>query len=162
MPVHITEEGGELHTRQEPVEGRDWVDKRKHPRETRIITMEIESVYTKQRRIAELAAIWKEAMGLEIESDREEIISGGEGKKSNAGVERLYISADGTRVCTGAGWKEVKVGTVYETKEVKNKIGEMEIKVRDISYLSSFTDCHKFGEYLWSEVYQRGIEKAAA
>jgi hypothetical protein len=99
-------------------------------------------------------------MGLEIERDREEIISGGEGKKSNVSPERLYISADGTRVCTGAGWKEVKVGAVYETKEARNELGEPEIKARGISYLSSFTDCHRFGEYLWSEAYQRSVEKA--
>lgn len=99
-------------------------------------------------------------IGLEIESCREVIVSGSEDKKVTASPERLYVSGDGTRVCTDGGWKEVKVGAVYETKAVKDKAGNTEIKARNMTYLSSFTDCHKFGEYLWSEAYQRGVDKA--
>jgi len=77
--------------------------------------------------------------------------------------ERLYVSIDGTTVHTREeGWKEMKLGAFYTTKEVlpKDRPEKMEVRAQDISFYVDFADPETFGRALWLEGYRRGVSEA--
>jgi hypothetical protein len=74
--------------------------------------------------------------------------------------KRLYVSADGINFLLSDGQgAEIKVATVYETEERRNKKGEVEIHAVDVDYVVART-----GEELAQAVYvtavKRGVESA--
>ena len=74
--------------------------------------------------------------------------------------ERLYISADGTKIHLREGWREVKVAAIYETEEVSQADGEVNIRAVDITYVVSFEDAETFARYVYLEAARRGLHQA--
>ena len=60
----------------------------------------------------------------------------------------MYIEADGTEVRTTSGWKEVKLGSIFDKDKLK------------ISYVGSFGDCEVFGDILWRGSKVLGVERS--
>ena len=79
---------------------------------------------------------------------------------------RMGAAMDGTMVCIREeGWKELKVGTVFEVEEreeVDERIGE-EVETGHAvanSYVAYLGGPEKFGERMWAEAQRRGWEGA--
>jgi len=65
----------------------------------------------------------------------------------------MYVTCDGTTVhMVGEGWKEAKVGAVYEL--------DAQGEATHISYVGGFEEAEAFGKLLYAEAYVRGIEEA--
>jgi hypothetical protein len=74
--------------------------------------------------------------------------------------ERLYISADGTKVHLREGWREVKVAALYETKAIPQPDGTTDIRAVNISYVVSFENAETFARYVYLEAARRGLHQA--
>jgi hypothetical protein len=75
--------------------------------------------------------------------------------------ERLYISADGTKVhLREEGWREVKVAAIYETEAVAQADGTTAIRAVDITYVVSFENAETFARYVYLEAAHRGLHQA--
>jgi hypothetical protein len=68
--------------------------------------------------------------------------------------ERLYVTCDGTTVCMGKEWKEVKVGAVYRTEG----FGE-DMRAVDTKYVALFEKAERFGKCWWANANQEGVMK---
>lgn len=99
---------------------------------------------TQQERRAERA--WRKAKPPEMEVEE--------------APQRLYISVDGTTAHLQEGWKEVKVAAIYETEELPQADGSMDIKAVRITYVVSFAEAQTFARYVYLEAARRGLEKA--
>ena len=65
----------------------------------------------------------------------------------------LYVTCDGTTAhLKEEGWKEAKVGAVYEL--------DAEGEATRISYTGGFEEAEAFGKLLYAEAYECGVEKA--
>jgi len=65
----------------------------------------------------------------------------------------MYITCDGTTAhIKEEGWKEAKVGAVYEL--------DAEGEATRISYTGGFEEAEAFGRLLYAEAYERGAEEA--
>ena len=65
----------------------------------------------------------------------------------------MYVTCDGTTAhIVGEGWKEAKVGAVYELDPQGEATG--------ITYTGGFEEAEDFGKMLYAEAYRRGIEEA--
>jgi hypothetical protein len=73
---------------------------------------------------------------------------------------RLYVSADGINYLLPDGQgKEIKVATVYETEERRNKKGECDIRAVDIEYVVA-TDAEELARAAYLIAMKRGVESA--
>lgn len=63
------------------------------------------------------------------------------------------VSIDGTSVLTREGWKEVKLGAVFQFGEVSD-----EVKAKNLSYCAGLWKADEVGEALWAETRRRGID----
>lgn len=73
--------------------------------------------------------------------------------------ERLYVSMDGNMVNTREDhWKENKLGAVYTTTTTpsKKRPDTLDIRARDITFVTDFTDPETFGREVWLEACRRG------
>jgi len=65
----------------------------------------------------------------------------------------IYVTCDGTTAhIVGEGWKEAKVGAVYEL--------DAQGEATRISYTGGFEEAEAFGKLLYAEAYRRGVEAA--
>jgi hypothetical protein len=74
--------------------------------------------------------------------------------------DRLYIAVDGTTAHLQEGWKEVKVAAIYETEQVPEPKGTLQIRAVRISYVVSFEDAQAFARYVYLEAARRGFHHA--
>lgn len=78
-------------------------------------------------------------------------------KQVRPGVQQtgkiMYVTCDGTTAhIKEEGWKEAKVGAVYEL--------DAKGEATRISYVGGFEDAEAFGKLLYAEAYERGVEDA--
>jgi transposase-like protein len=74
--------------------------------------------------------------------------------------ERLYITVDGTTAHLQEGWKEVKVGAIYETEQVSQPDGSIDIRAVRITYVVSFEEAQTFARHVYLEAARRGLHHA--
>lgn len=83
-----------------------------------------------------------------------------------AGAERMGVAMDGAMVNVRVeGWKELKVGTVYEIGEEMRQDRETQewqavARATDNSYVAHLGGPADFGERMWTEAQSRGWEAA--
>lgn len=73
---------------------------------------------------------------------------------------RMYVSMDGVLVhIRGAGWKELKLGSVYSTRERRTRRQPDRATVTTVapSFVADLTEAASFGPQLWAEAVARGI-----
>jgi hypothetical protein len=77
--------------------------------------------------------------------------------------ERLYVSVDGTTVHTREeGWKEIKLGAFYTTRQrvPPQRPDQLEVRAQDLSFYADLADAETFGRALWVEGVRRGVMQA--
>lgn len=98
-----------------------------------------------------------EEIGCMYKEIEDKIMEDKEIKKDEVKIpQQLYISTDGTKVNTEEGWKEVKVGAIFNA----NLNGDKEPIREETTYLGGFQDSEKFGKRLYSVAVQQGLENA--
>lgn len=74
---------------------------------------------------------------------------------------RMGVAMDGTMMhIRQEGWKELKVGTVFEVTMVASTSPEEQSHAVHNSYVSHLGGPKRFGEKMWAEAAQRGWERA--
>lgn len=71
--------------------------------------------------------------------------------------ERLYITVDGAMAPMKDGWRECKVGAVYEAS--MNSKGD--VVARDIEHVGTFGDAETIGDKLYALAFRRGVERCS-
>lgn len=77
---------------------------------------------------------------------------------------RMYISMDGVQVhIRGAGWKEMKLGSVYSTRLRRTRCQGEHCRVSTVapSFVADLSDAATFGPQLWAEALARGVRLAS-
>jgi hypothetical protein len=72
--------------------------------------------------------------------------------------ECLYITIDGVTVPMVGGWKEAKVGGVYETFVESDG----EVKARDVEHVATMGNAEAIGDRVYALAFRRGVENANA
>jgi hypothetical protein len=104
-------------------------------------------------RVAELVGsqIGKQAREVEAE------VLSGLAQEPDVSPERLYITVDGAMAPTREGWRECKVGAVYEAS-IDNK---GEVIAREIEHVGTFGDAEAIGDKVYALAFRRGVERCA-
>lgn len=102
-------------------------------------------------RVAELVGSQIGRKAAEVEAH----VLSGLAKEPDIAPERLYITVDGAMAPTRDGWRECKVGAVYEASvDAKG-----EVVARDIEHVGTFGDAEAIGDKVYALAFRRGIER---
>lgn len=102
-------------------------------------------------RVAELVGsqIGKEAVRMEAH------ILSGLAKEPELAPQRLYVTVDGAMAPMKDGWRECKVGAVYEASTNSNG----DIVACDIEHVGTFEDAEAIGDKVYALAFRRGVER---
>ena len=96
-----------------------------------------------------------EAIGREA-AEREAHILSGMAIEPAFAPERLYITVDGVMASVDKGWRECKVGAVYETRATADGRAE----ATNIEHTATFGDAEAIGDKLYALAFRRGVVHA--
>jgi hypothetical protein len=125
-----------------------------------------------------VSSVWRQTQALgegfrqvqEAERARANVVAGPRVRPAGVGggAQRLGVGLDGGMIhIRGEGWKEVKVGCVFEVRERPT----LDVRTGDTvelahavnnSYVAHLGGPEPFGELLWAEAQRRGWEQATA
>ena len=94
-------------------------------------------------------------IGLEVAEAERHILSG-LGDLPKVVPERLYVTVDGATVPVGKGYRECKVGAVYEASVGRNG----EVVARGIEHVATMGDAEAIGDRIYCAAFRRGVERA--
>jgi hypothetical protein len=94
-------------------------------------------------------------IGLELASSEHHILSGLADVPKIA-PKRLYITVDGAMVPVGKGYRECKVGAVYEASIGRNG----DVLATDIEHVATMGNAEAIGDRVYCAAFRRGIERA--
>ena len=102
-------------------------------------------------RVAELVGsqIGKEAAEVEAH------VLSGLAQEPELAPERLYVTVDGAMAPMKDGWRECKVGAVYEAS-IDDK---GEVVARDIEHVGTFGNAEAIGDKVYALAFRRGVER---
>jgi hypothetical protein len=102
-------------------------------------------------RVAELVG---SQIGKEADKAEAHVLSG-LAQEPDLAPERLYITVDGAMAPMREGWRECKVGAVYEASvDAKG-----EVVARDIEHVGTFGDAEAIGDKVYALAFRRGVER---
>lgn len=105
---------------------------------------------------AKTAQLTAEALGQELlqaeGQEAQRLLGAGIQWGGQSAPERLYVAIDGTMVVTEAGFKEAKIGAIYEPAG--------EVQAGETSYVSGYVSAELFGERVYLEAQRRGAGEA--
>lgn len=102
-------------------------------------------------RVAELVG---SQIGREV-AEGEAFVLSGEAKEPELAPDRLYVTVDGAMAPMKDGWRECKVGAVYEAStDIKG-----EIVARNIEHVGTFGNAEAVGDKLYALAFRRGVER---
>jgi len=99
-----------------------------------------------------------ESVGSQIGKEAAQVeayVLSGQAKEPELAPERLYVTVDGAMAPMKDGWRECKVGAVYEAS-VDNK---GEVVARDIEHVGTFGDAEAIGDKVYALAFRRGVER---
>lgn len=108
-----------------------------------------------------------EAFQMQEEREQERAKAVANSKRGEESAPRFGAALDGTMIhVRGEGWKELKVGCIFEVEpqKVKDKPTDEELEVGHAvrnSYVGHLGGPEVFGERLWAEACRRGWERVA-
>jgi len=94
-------------------------------------------------------------IGRELAEAEEHILSG-LADSPEVAPERLYVTVDGVTVPVGKGYRECKVGAVYEASVGCNA----EVAARDVEHVATMGDAEAIGDRVYCAAFRRGVERA--
>jgi hypothetical protein len=68
--------------------------------------------------------------------------------------DRLYVTTDGATVPVGKGYRECKVGAVYEASVGRDG----EVTARNVEHVVTMGNCEAIGDRLYALAFRRGVE----
>jgi hypothetical protein len=101
-------------------------------------------------RVAELVG---SRIGKDV-SELEAYVLSGEAKESELAPERLYITVDGAMAPIKGGYRECKVGAVYQARVDARG----EVVAYGIEHAGTFGDAEAIGDRLYALAFMRGVE----
>lgn len=104
-------------------------------------------------RVAELVGF---QIGIE-QTEQEALVLSGHAKVPKVVPERLYVTVDGAMAPMKDGWRECKVGAVYEAS-ISDK---GEVVACDVEHVGTFGDCEVIGDKLYALAFKRGVERCS-
>lgn len=102
-------------------------------------------------RVAELVGsqIGREA------AEAETYVLSGQAEEPDIVPQRLYVTTDGAMAPMKDGWRECKVGAVYEASiDPKG-----EVVARDVEHVGTFGNSEAIGDKLYALAFRRGVER---
>jgi hypothetical protein len=96
-----------------------------------------------------------EQIGEEVAAAQKHILSGLADIPKLA-PERLYITVDGVTVPVGKGYRECKVGAVYEA--TVHSSGD--VVAKDIEHVATMGNAEAIGDRIYAAAFRRGVESA--
>ena len=103
-------------------------------------------------RVAELVG---KRIGEEVAAFERHVLSG-HADLPDVAPERLYVTVDGATVPIDDGWRECKVGAVYETSPGKDG----EPVAHNIEHAGTMGNCEAIGDRIYALAFSRGVERA--
>lgn len=94
-------------------------------------------------------------IGLELAAAERHILSG-LADVPKVAPKRLYITVDGATVPIGKGYRECKVGAVYEASVGRNG----DVLARDIEHVATMGNAEAIGDRIYCAAFRRGVERA--
>jgi len=94
------------------------------------------------------------SIGIELAESEQHILSG-LADEPEAAPQRLYVTVDGAMVPVGKGYRECKVGAVYEASVDCNG----EVAARDVEHVATMGDAEAIGDRVYCAAF-RGVERA--
>lgn len=82
-------------------------------------------------------------------------ILSGHAKEPELAPRRLYVTVDGAMAPMKDGWRECKVGAVYEASTNSNG----DIVAHDVEHVGTFGDAEAIGDKLYALAFRRGVER---
>jgi hypothetical protein len=95
------------------------------------------------------------SIGLEL-ADAERRILSEFAQEPEVAPERLYVTVDGVTVPIGKGYRECKVGAVYEASVGRNG----EVVARDVEHVATMGNAEAIGDRVYCAAFRRGVERA--
>lgn len=89
------------------------------------------------------------------QAESDALILGGQVKIPKIVPERLYVTVDGAMAPMKDGWRECKVGAVYEASP--NDKGE--VIARDVEHVGTFGNAEAIAGKLYALAFRRGVER---
>lgn len=102
-------------------------------------------------RVAELVG---SQIGREV-AEGEAFVLSGHAKEPELAPDRLYVTVDGAMAPMKDGWRECKVGAVYEASTDSRG----EVVARDIEHVGTFGNAEAVGDKLYALAFRRGVER---
>lgn len=94
-------------------------------------------------------------IGIELAESEQHILSG-LAEEPEVAPQRLYVTVDGAMVPVGKGYRECKVGAVYEASVDCNG----EVAARDVEHVATMGDAEAIGDRVYCAAFRRGVERA--
>ena len=95
------------------------------------------------------------SIGKEVEAAEKHILSG-HAELPESAPDRLYVTTDGATVPVGKGYRECKIGAVYEASIGRNG----EVIARDVERVATMGNSEAIGDRLYALAFSRGVERA--
>lgn len=102
-------------------------------------------------RVAELVG---SQIGAESAKTEAYVLSG-QARLPKLAPERLYITVDGAMAPMKEGWRECKVGAVYEA----SPDGKGDVVARDVEHVATFGNAEAIGDKVYALAFRRGVER---
>jgi len=88
-------------------------------------------------------------------AEKDTYVLSGQADEPELAPARLYITVDGAMAPMKDGWRECKVGAVYEA----SASGEGEIVARDVEHVGTFGNAEAIGDKVYALAFRRGVER---
>jgi hypothetical protein len=95
------------------------------------------------------------SIGVELAEAERHILSG-LAEEPESAPERLYVTVDGATVPVGKGYRECKVGAVYEASVGRNG----EVMAKEVEHVATMGDAEAIGDRVYCAAFRRGVERA--
>jgi len=102
-------------------------------------------------RVAELVG---SQIGREV-AEGEVFVLSGQAKEPELAPDRLYVTVDGAMAPMKDGWRECKVGAVYEA----STDSKGEVVAYDVEHVGTFGNAEAVGDKLYALAFRRGVER---
>ena len=91
----------------------------------------------------------------EAEAKMNAHVLSGQAEEPEIAPKRLYVTVDGAMAPMKEGWRECKVGAVYEA--ITDDRGE--VVARAVEHVATFGDAEAIGDKLYAVAFRRGVER---
>jgi hypothetical protein len=108
------------------------------------------------RTVERVAEMVGSQIGAEAAANEAYVLSG-QADQPELSPERLYVTVDGAMAPMKDGWRECKVGAVYEALSD----GHGEVVAHNVEHVGTFGNAEAIGDKVYALAFRRGVERCA-